>query len=260
MKKYYYGAWNSFYNLSWPVRFGVELIFFLIFLYIIIKLLRKIGNLLHLKIYLIKGCVWLVTEIVYLVGHNSEWAVTIDGKITDWGNKMLNSTGRKKHHVLKCFIALGIITVYLLAVLVDLPVSEYFQEYYLVELAHAKVFFQQWENAMSEGCEEYPPLFIKKESNEELIEETIVEEVKTIYIQLNEQGKNGSNIRRNPSLNAEIIGSVTGQTEIIYQNQWENDGERYWVKVYIPDDGIEGWLSGKLVDGEQLELILSNIN
>lgn len=172
MKKYYYGAWNSFYNLSWPVRFGVELIFFLIFLYIVIKLLKKIGNLLRLKIYLIKGCVWLVTEIVYLVGHNNEWAVTIDGKITDWGNKMLNNTWRKKHYFLKSFIALG----------------------------------------------------------------------------------------REPSLNAEIIGGVTGQTEIIYKNQWENDGERYWVKVCIPDDGIEGWLSGKLVDGEQLELILSNLN
>lgn len=51
---------------------------------------------------------------------------------------------------------------------------------------------------------------------------------------------------------------MKGGSEILYQYQWEcDDDERYWIKVYIPSDEVEGWLSGKLVDSAQLETLIN---
>lgn len=50
-----------------------------------------------------------------------------------------------------------------------------------------------------------------------------------------------------------IIGGVNARSEILYCDEWTYDGERYWIRVYVPDDDVEGWLSGNLVEREQLE-------
>ena len=94
---------------------------------------------------------------------------------------------------------------------------------------------------------------------EEPAEAAAEEEAKIpVYIQLNEKGKLGANIRQEPSLGAEVVGGVKGGSEILYQYQWEcDDDERYWIKVYIPSDEVEGWLSGKLVDSAQLETLIN---
>ncbi|MCM1121583.1 MAG: hypothetical protein NC416_03270 [Eubacterium sp.] len=86
-------------------------------------------------------------------------------------------------------------------------------------------------------------------------EETALEEKEPVYIRLNERGKRGSNIRSETDLadDNNIIGGVNAESEILYCDEWTHDGERYWIRVYIPDDDVEGWLSGNLIEGEQLE-------
>lgn len=265
MNKFYFGAWQNFYHLSWPIRFLIEGVLFLFVAFMLCKLMKKIGQLLRVKPYLIKGCVWIVTEVIYLLGKSSPWAIETDNKVIEWGEKKLNGSKEektaKRHTALKRCAVLGVIILYVVAVFVDLPLSENLQEVYLVEFASIKDFFRQYEEAMSRGYEAYPPLFVKKEPEkiaEEPAEEVEEKEEIPIFIQLNERGKNGANIRREPSLNGEIVGGVNGESEILYQYQWEcDDEERYWVKIYIPSEEVEGWLSGKLVDSVQLETLIN---
>lgn len=46
---------------------------------------------------------------------------------------------------------------------------------------------------------------------------------------------------------------MNARLEILYCDEWSYDGECYWIRVYVPDDDVEGWLSGNLVEREQLE-------
>ena len=104
-------------------------------------------------------------------------------------------------------------------------------------------------------------MFVKNEPETEDSEEAepteVPEEQMRIDIRLNERGKNGANIRQIPSLEGDIIVGVNDDSIILYQNEWENDGERYWIKIYLPDKQVSGWLSGKLIEDEQLKMILS---
>lgn len=259
MKKYYFGAWQNFYGLSWPVRFFIELAVLFAILFLVFTVVKKIGGRFHLRKYLIKGWVWFVTEILYLIGRDRTWAVELDNKMIEWGNRAAGNTHRKPRTALKRCIGLGIVVMYFLAVFVDLPFSGHLQAYYLRELGNVKTFFQRYEQTISRGYENYPPLFVKSESVEEQEEETEtqIEEEGPLVIQLNDKGKSGANIRLEPTLNGDIVGGVDGESEIHYRDQYENDGERYWIKIYIPGDDIEGWISGNLIDGAQLEAIVN---
>lgn len=89
----------------------------------------------------------------------------------------------------------------------------------------------------------------------EQAEGAALEEIEPVSILLNERGKRGSNIRSETDLDNDnnIIGGVNAESVILYRDEWTHDGERYWIRVYIPDDDMEGWLSGNLVEREQLE-------
>lgn len=265
MKKMYFGAWHNFYHLSWPVRFFVEGMIFLFLIFVLFRLLRRLiqkyRKVFPLYSCFIKLCAGISSEVVYILGRNRSWAVETDNKIIEWKYKKLEenaeTTAGKKHTRLKCCAAIVILVIYIAAVFVDLPLSKYVQEEYLAEFAGIKIFFRQYEEAISRGYESYPPLIIERkpeEIKEEEAAEAIEKTEQPIYVQLNERGKNGANVRRAPSLAGEVVGGVNGESEILYQHQWDcDDEERYWIKIYIPADGVEGWLSGKLVDSVQLE-------
>ncbi len=256
---FYFGAWQNFYHLSWPVRFLIELFVSFLIIKGIIWLLKKLVHKSRLDILMIKGWVWLVTEIVFLIGHGKNWAIEVDNKMIEWGENAINNKNIKKRSAWKKFIFVGVIILYLSAIFVDLPFADGLEAYYLTELTKMKVFCQKYEQTMSGNYQQYPPLFIAKEpeprENEIAVSE-LDSENEPVYIQLNEKGKNGSNIRKEPLMSGAIVGGVNGKSEIIYQQQYENDGERYWIKVYLPADEVEGWLSGNLVESEQIESII----
>lgn len=272
MKRMYFGAWHNFYHIIWPVRFLIEGMIFLFIVFVLCRLLHKLiqkyGKVFRLNSYFVKTCAWVASEVVYLLGRNNSWAVETDNRIMDWKDKKLEENTEeiigKKHTGLKRCAAIVIVIIYVAAVFVDLPLSKYIQEEYLAEFAGIKDFFQRYEEAMSMGYESFPPLFVKSEPEEAKeeaiaeIEEAEAEVQQPIYVQLNERGRNGANIRRDPSLDGEVVGGVNGESEILYQHQWDRDDEeRYWIKIYIPAEGVEGWLSGKLVDSTQLEVLVN---
>lgn len=88
--------------------------------------------------------------------------------------------------------------------------------------------------------------------------ESALEEKAPVYIQLNKRGEKGANIRSETDLDNDnsIIGGVNAESEILYYNEWIHDGERYWIRVYVLDNDVEGWLSGNLIEREQLEEIV----
>lgn len=268
IKKYYLGAWQNFYSISWPVRFFIELSILILGGIFVVKFICFAGKKLKVDIALIKVWVWIVTEIIYLVGRDRAWAIIANDKMIDWGTAIINGHRKKNSTILKRGIFLGVVLVYFLAVFVDLPFAKRLSGYYLEELEGTKLFFRKYEMMISKDYEKYPPLFVKimeEEPEEETAEEAmaILEDREPIYIQLNERGQRGSNIRSETNLEDDdnIVGGVNAKSEIIYRDEWTYDGERYWIRVYIPTDDVEGWLSGNLVDGEQLENIVSeNIN
>ena len=163
MKKFYYGIWNNLYSIDWPFRFLIELIVGYVLFCLIILFLKKLGRLFQLKTYFVKICTLIVTEMAFWVGHNKKWVLNIDQKIVEWANQIIDTSNKNKGPAWKTGLAFLLVLVYLLAVFVDLPVSQYFQDYYLIEAENIKQFFQKWEQTISKGYEQYPPLFVKKE-------------------------------------------------------------------------------------------------
>lgn len=260
---FYYGAWNNFYHLSWPWRFLIELLVSLLILKMVLRLIKNVMCKLRLDVALIKGWVWFVTELIYLIGRNKKWAVELDNKMIEWGEKAVNHTNGKKSAVFKKCLLTLVVIVYFSAVFVDLPFANGLEGYYLSGFTKMKSFCQKYEEMLSGDCEQYPPLFKKREPKSDAsaaTSEELQSEIEPVYIQLNDQGRGGSNIRKEPSMNGEVVGGVNETSEILYQQQFENDGERYWIKVYLPQDAVEGWLSGNLIDSEQLENIIRKNN
>jgi len=265
--KYYLGAWQNIYHINWPIRFLLELIILIFIVFLIRKLIRFIDKKFKFKTCLIKAWYWIVTEVVHLIGRNNDWEVAVDHKMIDWASEAISEDKENKKKsplVLQVCLWLGIVIIYFLAVFVDLPVSKFLSEYYLSELEDVKTFFQRFEVMLSEGHEQYPPLFVRAEPEkaEETMEEIVEpEEEGPIYIQLNERGKNGSNIRSETDLDndSNVVGGVNRDSQILYRNEWLYDGERYWIRVYVPDADIEGWLSGNLVESAQLEELVDHL-
>lgn len=261
--KYYYGAWQSFYEISWPLRFFFELAFFVIVLCLVLKGLRIVADKCKLRIHLAKLWCVIVKEAVYIVGREQAWAVAMDNRMVDWLQKKTEGTASKRTHPRRrILLVLAVIAIYFLAVFVDLPFSRYVSEEYLSGAENVKVFFRQIEAFCSQGCEQYPPLFVKREDEETAAEEepeAEPEETEPVYIQLNDEGKDGANIRSEPDLgdDGNIVSRVNGNSQILYLQECFYDGERYWLRVRDVIDNAEGWLSGKLVDGSQLAEIVA---
>lgn len=246
MKEYYYGGWQSLYLLDWSIRFLIELIIFLVLLFGVISLIKQIEKTFQLKVKFVIVCAWFASEVVYLIGKGSTWAVDIDDNIMKWGREAAYEKKYKKHFSVKAIAMAVSIVVYFMGIFSELPVAENLQGYYLTPFIKTRNFFQGIESSLSKGYEAYAPLFEWKE----------VEKEEVIYLSLNERGFAGSNIRHEPSLESNIAGEINGEVEIIYQGEWINDGERNWIKVYIPDASIEGWISGALIESTQLDAIL----
>ncbi len=262
--KYYYGVWQSFYQLSWPIRFLFEIVFFVSLLCLALWGLRVFADKCKLRIHLAKWWCIIVKETVYILGKDKKWAVAIDNRMIDWLQKKTEEAASKRHRpVLRILLVIAAIVIYFLAVFVDLPFSGYVSEEYLSGAENCKAFFRQIETFFSKGCEQYPPLFVKREDEEEMPAdeepETEPEEEEPVYIQLNDEGKDGANIRSEPDLgdDGNIVSRVNENSQILYLQEWTYDGERYWLRVYDMTEDTEGWLSGKLVDSGQLAEIVA---
>lgn len=239
IKELWFGGWQNFYDLKWPVRFFIELAIYAA----IVSSVIKVSGLYIMSKQFIIICVYTAKEFVYLIGRRRNWAVELDNKITEWGRNAVEKVGKKKLWTIKfkMIFYLALAALYISTVFVDLPISSYIQGEYLEPLYDVKGYFWQLEGRLSKGYEEYSPL-LKKED--------------PVLIQLNKTGKKGPKIRREPFIEGKIIGKVDGNAVIHYKNALEYDGERYWLKVYLPKERMEGWLNGKLVKEKQVKQLV----
>lgn len=260
MKKYYYGLWQNMYILPWKTRFMIELIIVLFLSYCIYAILKKMHVIGGIKKAIVSGIVFVVTEFAFIAGKNRRWAARADDRIVNWGNVILNGE-KKKHALFKIAGVLAVGLIYFSAVFVDLPFANTINEVYAEDLANIKGFYMRAEKLLSNGYEAYPPLFnfTKRTEHSKTADVKAKEtEEAVFYLQLNERGINGSNVRQAPSLDSEILLEIRGGDDILYQDEYSFDGERYWFKIYIPHTEETGWLSGNLVEQGQREEILSD--
>lgn len=84
-----------------------------------------------------------------------------------------------------------------------------------------------------------PPAALPKQTEEETEQEQ-----KTMYC-LNENGRNGSNLRKEPGKSAQVVTVLEGDVVMEYIETQEFKGS-VWVHIKL-ENGTEGWISGKLI-------------
>lgn len=157
MKELWFGAWQNFYDLSWPTRFFVEWTLFAFLVLLIIKILKILG----IQKKLIIMFVYLAKEIVFIIGRKRSWATEMDIKLTDWGDKLVKGKNNKNRTRLKACIFVAWVSLYACSIFVDLPVSSNFEKDSISFFYVTKNYFRKIEETLSNGYDEYTPLLKK---------------------------------------------------------------------------------------------------
>lgn len=72
-------------------------------------------------------------------------------------------------------------------------------------------------------------------------------------LHLNSEGYYGANLRSSPEkTNTNVLTAVSGEDELIYENEIVNDGTITWIKVST-EKFSEAWISKKLIREEDLK-------
>lgn len=251
MNKLYYGLWQELYSLPWPVRLGIEFILFSLILFLVFKLLGKIGKLLKVKNLFVILVVLFITKVLSLIGRDREWAHQADERVNEWGKTQIDKpfkVGKKAKRV----IVAGICFLYFLAILPDLPIRNILDDSLVLKVSSLKEGLQSWEKTISSGYIDYEPIFPAKEPKEEISVQKIEKER---YIRLRKKAKKKVKIYKKPSLKSKII-KRSGSEKMRYQNKCRKRGKKYWLKVYLTKKKIEGWILSDVIEKGQLQEIL----
>lgn len=161
--------------------------------------------------------------------------------------EVMQKTGRKmkeKKIITNQVWKWGIIIFVLLETLAIMPQSKMVQSFnpqYKSLFLFVQNQLNNIEDILTPEIERYPELYETKEES--------TEEVETVnYLELNEKGKTGANIRKDPSLDADSVLVINADNTIQYLGERQFDGTRYWLKVQIDNGLAVGWLSENLVD------------
>lgn len=249
MKQLYYGIWQEMYYHVWPVRLLIELLVILLFVSFLWNICKDLGKILHLKRNIVRFVFFLVTEFDGIFGRNSAWSIANDKKISNWARGILEQPSEKRSLVevmLKRVLAISLISAYILAATPDLPYRSMINPYYLQYFSRVKDKFQSIEATLSEGYENYPSIFQKKtqQASQENSLSLIRAEKKKILIY------------KKPSVKAKVIGKIKNNQEILYKNQYKKIGEKYWLKVYLPEKEVTGWIDGRFIESNQVNEIV----
>lgn len=239
-------------------------LFIILFWWILGKTLIRLTSFFPYLLKKVFRGVYLLIEapVCWIHERVGSFFYVIDNRLSGLGEKIDNSLERlykSWKNPVNSHIAASIVIYAIL--LLWICISDY-TEGIEVKPYNGRAVYLIAENKLVNWLEEHD-LYgyqIEEVSNFEELEqesEVVFEEKEPVYIQLNERGKRGSNIRSETDLDNDnnIIGGVNAESEILYCDEWIHDGERYWIRVYIPDGDVEGWLSGNLIERAQLEEI-----
>lgn len=250
MKELYYDLWRILLCLRWPIRLLIELIITTVLILVILNIFEKTKVFSLVKIIIMTFFVIFMTNIVYFILRTSDRAKDIDCKIEEWGRKVVHTQYRLPRKMI--FACMTV--VYIMAIFVDTPIANCINSKYLGSFNSIKKLCIIVESKLAGDTEMYQVAITELNKNENT-EKSISNQM--IYINLNELGKNGTNVRAEPTLDASIIGWVNQDSEIVYDNDFKFDGQRYWIYIkVIGESSINGWISGKLIEEEQLNQII----
>lgn len=152
-----------------------------------------------------------------------------------------------------------LLCVYIVSILPIFHLEKYIPEPYISQVYVANHLLAKIETRLTSGIENYPPFWIKENTEETLVEvvsEEIQEEEEEkipVYLKLNES-TSYANVRESADIHSESLCVVSNEDEMLYQDIYEYDLERFWLKVILPSkSNLEGWISSKVIEPEIID-------
>lgn len=251
---------SQFFAVDIRIRAAVlSALFIIVFWWILGKVIIRLVSFFPYLLKCIFRGIYLLIEVPVCWIHERVGSLFygIDNGLSDIGEKIdtfferwyMRWKNPVKRHIVLSIVIYGIFLIWICAS----PHTEGIE----AKSFNGQAMYLKVENKLTDWLEAHD-LYGKQIEEAANFSEPAIEEKEPVYIRLNEHGKGGSNIRSEPDIsnNNNIIGVVNTESEILYRNEWTHDGERYWICVYIPANDLEGWLSGSLIEREQLEEIL----
>lgn len=253
---FYYMLWKILYSLPIWIRYGIELLVLLLCGCLALWAIKRIG---YFGIFFFEKLFgYVISGVKYLISFPFDWKndklhirlTRMDDQLNLVGSRLvevMQKTGRKmkeKKIITNQVWKWGIIIFVLLETLAIMPQSKMVQSFnpqYKSLFLFVQNQLNNIEDILTPEIERYPELYETKEES--------TEEVETVnYLELNEKGKTGANIRKDPSLDADSVLVINADNTIQYLGERQFDGTKYWLKVQIDNGLAVGWLSENLVD------------
>lgn len=259
----YYALWNVMLLLPGVVKLFVEVLIAAL----LILLLWPLDK--HFVIAL----VWIVSGLNYLAFGGVRFILTLipgerkyiwDDKLGQCGarnsawlhDKLLGLRKSKRKDILHTKIAwFLLLCVYIVSILPVFHLEKHIPGRYINRVYTVNYFFVKLEEKLTAGIENYPPFWIREDEEEALevsAEEVQVEEEEKepVYLVLNED-TSYANIRESADIHSDSLCVVSNEDEILYQDMYEYDSERVWLKVVLPSKSdLEGWISANVIESE----------
>lgn len=261
VEPFYYMLWKIMYELPKWVRYGIEIIILLMAVVLLFWLANRIVVILSYVLErgiggIISGIqVLLILPDRWLDAERKEHLVRMDEELGVIGRSMVRAIQQVRLWLLdranlnpavkRKWLMISFLILFVLALLPEIQIIKRMNESYQEPFCIVQAELMHIEELLTPRMDEYPELFATAE---------VENEVEEIYLELNEKGKAGANIRIEPSLEADSIGIINSANKILYLGEKYYDGTRYWLKVEIDDGVIVGWLSEILVQQKEIEI------
>lgn len=259
----YYTLWNIILLFPEAIKLFIEVLIVALFVLLIWPLDK----------YIIVALLWVCRGLNYLVFGGIRFALTVipgerkyiwDDKIGKCGvhnhtwlcDKSLCLRRSKSRDVLHTKITwIIVLCVYVASILPVFHLEKYIPDRYISQFCAVNHFFIKTEAKLTAGIENHPPFWIKED--DEVISEVQTEEIQVeeeqwepIYLKLNEN-TSYANIREGADIHSDSVCIVSNEDEILYQDIYEYDSERFWLKVALPSkSNLEGWISANVIEPE----------
>ncbi len=265
-----YTAMLAFYILKWPyalkVIVCVEGIFFVG--YLIIKLafslVKKIGipflfGILKYVIYILQ---WITFQACKVIPKFQEKGENFDESLNVLGIKLEEWHGQLKKKPLQKDVKRKVLwsgSLILLVVLVIFVIIPYYMEPVLSGNAKnvcVKInqLSAEFEGNIRDYANRYYTPAVEPVSLEEQKNGAIETKEKGHVLHLGGEGYDGANLRSTPGKEGNVITVISGDIELLYENETVEDDSTIWLKVSTEGVG-EAWISKKVIREEDLERI-----
>lgn len=243
MKKIYYGLWQDFYSLSWTIRFAVEVIIICVLLFFALGILKAILRKLKLREVGIKLVVLIGTFILSFFGRDNEWAHNADEGLVHWANRKMEFPMTGRQNKLQKLIGVVMCIIYLLGILPETPLINYLDDGFKDKVCVIQHSAQELEAAASEGYQSYEPILTWNEKRQS-------DTKQAIKIHLD---KKSEKVYKEASTKSKAVAKVNKKDKIEYRSDYKKVKKKIWLKVYLPERKIEGWLDGEAVEKAQMK-------